>query len=80
MLFGSKRENTHPITKYHKLERIASGSYGIVHLAVDQTTGNKVAMKKLLHEVTINVFFYRKVSKQGIPFYALREVCLLQEL
>jgi len=58
------------MTKYRKLEKIGEGTYGKVYLALNQETGEKVALKKMVFET----------EDEGIPSTALREVALLKEL
>jgi serine/threonine protein kinase len=57
--------------KYERLGKLGEGSYGIVYKALDRSTNQMVALKriKLDHE-----------SSEGIPGTTLREVVLLKRL
>lgn len=48
----------------------ATGAYGIVYRARDQTTGNYVALKKIRISLT----------SDGVPMSTLREISLLKKL
>ena len=57
--------------RYEKVEKpIGEGTYGVVYMAVDRTTRETVALKKIRLEV----------EDEGVPATALREVSLLREL
>ncbi|MES1919104.1 Cell division control protein 2 A [Bonamia ostreae] len=58
------------IDRYHKLDKLGEGTYGVVYLAKDRQTGNCVALKKIRLEV----------EEEGIPPTAIREISLLKEL
>jgi serine/threonine protein kinase len=36
-----------PQEKYHSLQKIGEGTYGIVYKAIDRTTGETVALKTM---------------------------------
>jgi len=55
--------------KYHKLEKIGEGTYGVVYKAQD-SSGDIVALKKIRLEA----------EDEGIPSTAIREISLLKEL
>jgi serine/threonine protein kinase len=56
--------------RYRKLEKIGTGTYGVVYKAMDLNTGEIVAMKKI-----------RVLSgNEGMSGYSMREITLLQEL
>lgn len=57
------------IEKYKKLEKIGEGTYATVYKAVDETTGNLVALK----EIRLN-------PEEGAPSTALREISFMREL
>ena len=56
--------------RFHILETIGEGTYGMVYKAIDHTTNKVVALKKV------------KIDHcdEGIPSTALREIALLREL
>lgn len=58
------------LAKYNKLEKGGEGTYGMVYKAIDRSTGQDVALKKIKLEV----------EDEGIPCTALREISLLKEL
>lgn len=57
-----------PVTNYEKIKRIGEGTYGVVYKARDRTTGEVVALKKIL--------MHRE--KDGVPLTAIRELRVLQ--
>jgi len=56
--------------KYHKLEKIGEGTYGIVYKAKDKKTGELLALKKIRLDA----------EAEGIPSTAIREISLLKQL
>jgi len=56
--------------KYHKLEKIGEGTYGIVYKARDKKTGELLALKKIRLDA----------EAEGIPSTAIREISLLKQL
>nr|CCC91784.1 putative CDC2-related protein kinase [Trypanosoma congolense IL3000] len=56
--------------RYHRIEKVGEGSYGIVYKCHDSETGRIVAMKRIA----------LAVSDGGVPSTAVREVSLLREL
>ena len=56
--------------RYEKLEKIGTGTYGVVYKARDKTRSDIVALKKILLDV----------EPEGIPSTAIREICILREL
>lgn len=59
-----------PLAKYHKLEKIGEGTYGVVFKARDKISGRLMALKKIRLEQ----------EEEGVPSTALREISLLKEL
>lgn len=59
----------HPDCKYHRIERIGEGTYGVVYRAFDSFNKKFVALKKI-----------RLEQEDGIPSTAIREISLLKEL
>jgi len=57
------------ILRYEKQGKLGEGTYGIVYKAVDKTTGETIALKKI-----------RLFEDEGIPGTAIREISLLKEL
>ena len=58
------------IENYVRLEKIGTGTYGVVYKAQDLRTNKLVALKKILLDV----------EPEGIPSTAIREICILREL
>ena len=56
--------------RYQKLDKIGEGTYGVVHKAKDRTSGEIIALKRILLEA----------EDEGIPSTAIREISLLKEL
>ncbi len=56
--------------RYHKVEKIGEGTYGVVYKAKDKVTGEIVALKKIRLEA----------EDEGVPSTAIREISLLKEL
>lgn len=56
-------------SRYKKLEVLGEGTYGIVHKAIDLTTKETVAIKKIRME---------QEEDEGVPATALREVSILR--
>ncbi|CAG9529901.1 unnamed protein product [Cercopithifilaria johnstoni] len=58
------------LEKYHRIEILGEGSYGIVYRGIEKSTGKLVAMKKMR----------LRYRSEGIPGTALREMTLLRRL
>jgi len=58
------------IERYRRLDKIGTGTYGVVYKALDTSTNEVVALKKILLDV----------ESEGIPSTAIREICILREL
>jgi cyclin-dependent kinase len=56
--------------RYHKVEKIGEGTYGVVYKARDMVSGEIVALKKIRLEG----------EDEGVPSTAIREISLLKEL
>ena len=56
--------------RYHKLDKIGEGTYGVVYKAKDKATGEIMALKKIRLDA----------EDEGIPSTAIREISLLKEL
>ena len=56
--------------RYEKLEKIGTGTYGVVYKAKDKLRNETCALKKILLDV----------EPEGIPSTAIREICILREL
>nr|CCC93654.1 putative cell division related protein kinase 2 [Trypanosoma congolense IL3000] len=56
--------------RYNRMDILGEGTYGVVYRAVDRSTGQIVALKKVRLDRT----------DEGIPQTALREVSILQEI
>ncbi|CAK9435436.1 uncharacterized protein LODBEIA_P01630 [Lodderomyces beijingensis] len=58
------------LADYEFMDKLGSGTFGVVHKARDKKTGQLVAMKQIL---------YHSV-KEGFPITALREITILKQL
>lgn len=58
------------LDKYQKLEKLGEGTYGVVYKALNQETGEFVAIKKIRLEK----------EDDGVPSTAIREISLLKNL
>ena len=70
---NSSRPLTKPVSdldKYQKLEKLGEGTYGVVYKALNQQTGEYVAIKKIRLEK----------EDDGVPSTAIREISLLKNL
>lgn len=56
--------------RYEKIEKIGTGTYGVVYKAKDKIRNEFCALKKILLDV----------EPEGIPSTAIREICILREL
>jgi len=56
--------------RYHKIEKVGEGTYGVVYKAKDTSSGQIVALKKIRLEA----------EDEGVPSTAIREISLLKEL
>lgn len=56
--------------KFHKIEKIGEGTYGVVYRALNKETGKTVALKKIRLDL----------ETEGVPSTAIREISLLKEL
>lgn len=56
--------------RYHKIEKIGEGTYGVVYKAKDVQTNDIVALKKIRLDS----------EDEGVPSTAIREISLLKEL
>lgn len=56
--------------RYHRMEKLGEGTYGVVFKAIDRTTGRYLALKRI-----------RLADEdEGVPSTAIREISLLKEL
>ena len=70
---NSSKNLTKPVSeldKYQKLEKLGEGTYGVVYKALNQETGEFVAIKKIRLEK----------EDDGVPSTAIREISLLKNL
>ena len=70
---GPSTNLTKPVSeleKYQKLEKLGEGTYGVVYKALNQETGEFVAIKKIRLEK----------EDDGVPSTAIREISLLKNL
>jgi len=58
------------LEKYKKLDKLGEGTYGVVYKAINQETGETVAIKKIRLEK----------EDDGVPSTAIREISLLKNL
>jgi serine/threonine protein kinase len=58
------------LDRYHKIEKLGEGTYGVVYKAKDNVSGEIVALKKIRLEA----------EDEGVPSTAIREISLLKEL
>jgi serine/threonine protein kinase len=58
------------LERYQKLEKVGEGTYGVVYKAVDKSTNDYVALKKIRLEN----------EEEGVPSTAVREIALLKQL
>ena len=58
------------LDKYKRLEKLGEGTYGVVYKAINQETGETVAIKKIRLEK----------EDDGVPSTAIREISLLKNL
>ena len=70
-MYGDFGESS--IERYQRVEKIGTGTYGVVYKAVDTSNTHEeryVAIKKILLEL----------RDEGLPSTAIREICILREL
>ena len=58
------------LEKYKRLDKLGEGTYGVVYKAINQETGETVAIKKIRLEK----------EDDGVPSTAIREISLLKNL
>lgn len=63
-------DNSNPLSKFQKLEKLGEGTYGVVYKARDRTNHTIIALKKIRVES----------EDEGVPSTAIREIALLKEL
>ena len=56
--------------RYHRVQKVGEGTYGVVYKARDNVTGNFVALKKIRIDG----------EDEGVPSTAIREISLLKDL
>jgi serine/threonine protein kinase len=61
---------TNGLEKYQKKEKLGEGTYGVVYRAINNETGEVVAIKKIRLEK----------EDDGVPSTAIREISLLKNL
>ncbi|EPZ32720.1 protein serine/threonine kinase [Rozella allomycis CSF55] len=66
----SQKDDNKVSETYRKIEKIGEGTYGVVYKAIENATGNIVALKKIRLES----------EEEGVPATAIREISLLKEL
>jgi len=59
-----------PLSRFKKIEKVGSGTYGVVFKAIDIETEEIVALKKMILEV----------ENEGVPSTVIREISLLREI
>lgn len=69
----SKPKQTHIQDRFAKLERIGSGTYGVVYRALDRRDSSVVALKKIKLD-------NNDTDEDGVPSSSLREIGLLKDL
>jgi serine/threonine protein kinase len=67
---ASSTEQYQGMDRYHKLEKIGEGTYGVVYKARDKLLNEIVALKKIRLEA----------EDEGVPSTAIREISLLKEV
>jgi serine/threonine protein kinase len=67
---GNLTKPVSELEKYQKLEKLGEGTYGVVYKALNQETGEFVAIKKIRLEK----------EDDGVPSTAIREISLLKNL
>lgn len=58
---------------FKKMQQIAEGSYGVVYIGIEISSGQKVAMKKMKRQS-------HDEANEGIHFTTIREIKLLSEI
>ena len=58
------------LDRYHRIEKIGTGTYGVVYKALDTLNNEFIALKKIVLDT----------DSEGIPSTAIREICILREL
>jgi hypothetical protein len=64
--FSNHINSDSTMERYHKIEKVGEGTYGVVYKAKDRVTGEIVALKKIRLEA----------EDEGIPSTAIREISL----
>ena len=67
---GNLTKPVSQLDKYERLEKLGEGTYGVVYKALNQETGEFVAIKKIRLEK----------EDDGVPSTAIREISLLKNL
>jgi cyclin-dependent kinase len=65
-----RQSATNRLNRYHRLEKIGEGTYGLVYKAKDKKTGDLVALKKIRLDS----------EDEGTPSTAIREISILKQL